>query len=30
MAPNGRRLEVLSLNWDERRGQWIIVTDHLS
>ncbi len=27
MAPGGRLLELLSLNWDSERGVWVFVTD---
>lgn len=27
MTPGGRRYDLLSLNWDEERGHWLLIGD---
>jgi hypothetical protein len=27
MTPSGRRFEILSLNWDDERGHWVLIGD---
>jgi hypothetical protein len=27
MTPTGRRYEILSLNWDDKHGHWVLIGD---